>query len=135
MLYLKEFQLTTSRRGRRMNWTQCTLCRRSFNSRPHEEVDQERWILQTFGKEFQLTTSRRGRHNRLDSGRSRSHVSTHDLTKRSTKRTGRVRLTRSCFNSRPHEEVDAYIIGEGLTDAAFQLTTSRRGRHGGHGRR
>ena len=55
----------------------------NFNSRPHEEVDN----------------NDEDTHNHLD-------VSTHDLTKRST----RLKLERIFslrrFNSRPHEEVD-----------------------------
>ena len=34
----------------------------------------------------------------------------------------------TCFNSRPHEEVDGYPAIISLTFWAFQLTTSRRGR-------
>ena len=58
---MQEFQLTTSRRGRRCNLLFLFPCR-SFNSRPHEEVDR---ALQ-------------GHRGRLEG------VSTHDLTKRST---------------------------------------------------
>ncbi len=125
------------------------ICR-SFNSRPHEEVDRAGWALTDCRAVLQLTTSRRGRltaiegrrttnklqlttsrrgrlyslNNILDiymlqlttSRRGRPYIrisaspalraSTHDLTKRSTlPRTAGLCYT-SCFNSRPHEEVD-----------------------------
>ena len=81
----KAFQLTTSRRGRRKK----------------KEVNSGFYI-------FQLTTSRRGR---LSGGVLPCHflfISTHDLTKRSTRATGMTGI-----------------------DEKFQLTTSRRGRPGG----
>ena len=76
-------------------------------------------------------------------------VSTHDLTKRSTtfssltfskypfqlttSRRGRPILymglrVMTCFNSRPHEEVDEFDPQTWTITATFQLTTSRRGR-------
>ena len=76
------------------------------------------------------------------------NVSTHDLTKRSTCSVGNVCGT-SCFNSRPHGEVDpAFKLGNfafhvsthdlskrstsinahHFLNRQFQLTTSRRGR-------
>ena len=121
-----------------------------FNSRPHEEVDC--WLLGTCPprQEFQLTTSRRGRphavkdgtaylihfnsrpHEEVDdmfcAGGVCNHISTHDLTKRSTApQTGR-RSIRTYFNSRPHEEVDDLVLWLNAQPTIFQLTTSRRGR-------
>ena len=98
---------------------------------------------------FQLTTSRRGRRIFLPRIPQSWRVSTHDLTKRSTPRTFLFRNLDSCFNSRPHEEVDMrflsqlHIISVSTHDLTkrstltllwrewfkmFQLTTSRRGR-------
>ena len=99
-----------------------------FNSRPHEEVDEE-----------------------MDKERGWTISSTHDLTKRSTDRYSSVASDRSIFNSRPHEEVDGvsqkFDCGEKIFNSRpheevdfipyiywfcllyLQLTTSRRGRH------
>ena len=101
------FQLTTSRGGRPasllarhviVNISTHDLTRRStsrlllllvfqlhFNSRPHEEVDSVTPDQAGDGKIFQLTTSRRGRRDRAGSGILPDSISTHDLTKRSTK--------------------------------------------------
>ena len=77
------FQLTTSRRGRRISGDNfINLC---FNSRPHEEVD----LSLSIAKDF------------LD-------VSTHDLTKRSTLQRFHRFFSGGYFNSRPHEEVDLW---------------------------
>ena len=59
---LKEFQLTTSRRGRLIGDILQQLVPR-FNSRPHEEVDISVHFFASFPERFQLTTSRRGRRN------------------------------------------------------------------------
>ena len=143
------FQLTTSRRGRpwqewcrsmTMQISTHDLTKRStlnqcpniqhyfyFNSRPHEEVDED--ILQSYDDflKFQLTTSRRGR---LDFGfvvpwgvifqlttsrRGRrwniSYYHMHTIFQLTTSRRGRhylyLMMTQYFhFNSRPHEEVD-----------------------------
>ena len=77
------FQLTTSRRGRQVDFT--THCKSwNFNSRPHEEVDDY----------YQLMFERR------------CDISTHDLTKRSTNLQAPSAPRVGHFNSRPHEEVD-----------------------------
>ena len=75
-----------------------------FNSRPHEEVDEE---------EITITYE--------------DAISTHDLTKRSTVNELDGEVIAENFNSRPHEEVDE-MQEEGLKLLLFQLTTSRRGR-------
>ena len=55
---------------------------------------------------FQLTTSHGGRHN-LGLLRITAHdLSTHDLTRRSTRPLQRLMRRRRPFNSRPHTEVD-----------------------------
>ena len=98
------FQLTISRRGRRLLLTNQFRCRNYFNSRPHKEVDGE------FTMAF----------NYID-------ISTHDLTRRSTllelswlqaqlfqlttSQGGRLYILNHTnwnldFNSRPHKEVD-----------------------------
>ena len=55
-----------------------------FNSRPHEEVDDSRKCSCAFCGIFQLTTSRRGRLIGAAVA-VQLRISTHDLTKRSTK--------------------------------------------------
>ena len=98
------FQLTTSRRGRRLLREESRHnCH--FNSRPHEEVDNC------------------NRYNFLS-----IRISTHDLTKRSTIIQSGFPLQITYFNSRPHEEVDVYLMQYETESQAFQLTTSRRGR-------
>ena len=120
------FQLTTSRRGRRSS-PLTSSCTQYFNSRPHEEVDRWSSSVSMVERLFQLTTSRRGRHVFLPKVDGRGIISTHDLTKRSTKviakntfaikfqltTSRRGRLQKVC------DALDAFI---------FQLTTSRRGR-------
>ena len=54
-------------------------------------------------------------------------ISTHDLTKRSTLYCQISPSKPTYFNSRPHEEVDAFLFRPGNAHI-FQLTTSRRGR-------
>ena len=100
---------------------------------------------------FQLTTSRRGRRRQAEIAEKHFHISTHDLTKRSTlliakrfvlafeisthdltKRSTTVQGLStgngSHFNSRPHEEVDSEFFRNVIFFHKFQLTTSRRGR-------
>ena len=101
------FQLTTSRRGRRISFDS-TYTSPYFNSRPHEEVDALvlncQLILQYFNS------------------RPRKEVDRHFwLT---------IRHLRY-FNSRPHEEVDVNRHNWIQYDYTFQLTTSRRGRRSG----
>ena len=101
---------------------------------------------------FQLTTSRGGRHFRHHRPSCPAIISTHDLTRRSTRVAFRKNWKIKSFNSRPHEEVDwrsiqklcrQHISTHDLTKRStqrlpvnqpcitFQLTTSRRGRlHG-----
>ena len=80
------FQLTTSRRGRhRMKSRRLRM--RSFNSRPHAEVDR----------------------GNMRAGGIRC-LSTHDLTQRSTFLPCAVPAPRFPFNSRPHAEVDFFFI-------------------------
>ena len=99
---------------------------------------------------FQLTTSRGGRHFRHHRPSCPAIISTHDLTRRSTRVAFRKNWKIKSFNSRPHEEIDAFyrclinvlVISThdlarrsttefydlGLGSSTFQLTTSRRGR-------
>ena len=62
-----------------------------FNSRPHEEVDLVSYLVISF-----------------------HIISTHDLTKRSTREVFRYANKLQHFNSRPHEEVDidCFIISD-----------------------
>ena len=103
--FLKMFQLTTSRRGRPF-LSPLYVYSACFNSRPHEEVDGSKCTCYTsYG------------------------VSTHDLTKRST----RSFCTSACGSpvfqlttSRRGRRCSATIAI--LHISMFQLTTSRRGR-------
>ena len=79
------FQLTTSRGGLRPGNRQ-RAPHTYFNSQPHEEVDQNHC-------------------NR----KMECNISTHDLTRRSTRQREQESAMRSHFNSRPHEEVDAMV--------------------------
>ena len=102
-----------------------------FNSRPHKEVDlfcglQSRQqclsihdltrrsttivCIHCVSPFFQFTTSQGGRpFNRRISG---SHIklSIHDLTRRSTYHVRRILNIHRPFNSRPHKEVDLYVL-------------------------
>ena len=125
-----EFQLTTSRRGRRYRNTNIKRIKRYFNSRPHEEVDslgisEEYGIFISTHDLTKRSTKKWVISIRL------SKISTHDLTKRSTRNMNfsismhifqlttsrRGRLSGRCgmdrwkyFNSRPHEEVDTSFL-------------------------
>ena len=77
-----------------------------FNSRPHEEVDQAPAVHPQQQATFQLTTSRGGRLLCHVDGDLIVHISTHDLTRRSTRNRWRKIFQKTHFNSRPHEEVD-----------------------------
>ena len=134
------FQLTTSRRGRRRtrlpeNFGEvrvsthdltkrstgfCTLHishRKSFNSRPHEEVDQIPGTSLPFTM-FQLTTSRRGRlrsssllaYFRSFNSRPHEEVDLHPV---------KNRPFQNRFNSRPHEEVDSNFYAKSFP---FKIT-------------
>ena len=76
-----------------------------FNSRPHEEVDKITNLQASSITVFQLTTSRGGRRSKRCAESERSGISTHDLTRRSTRE-----------------------FAKKLADNIFQLTTSRGGR-------
>ena len=78
----------------------------SFNSRPHTEVDQVAGNIKSGTTAFQLTTSHGGRLRLIISRILFMILSTHDLTRRSTK-----------------------ILEEIEIRAIFQLTTSHGGRH------
>ena len=101
------FQLTTSRGGRLLAaplkiftsaisthdlTRRSTLCSfplcfsfRYFNSRPHEEVDKDTVLPTVQARTFQLTTSRGGRLRRGSIDARELRISTHDLTRRSTR--------------------------------------------------
>ena len=124
----RSFQLTTSRRGRRFLERTYFFKRNHFNSRPHEEVDlrllsevEEMKTISTHDLTKRSTKLSMQSHNML-------HISTHDLTKRSTNTHDVYLKASNYFNSRPHEEVDKSPILKKLSWTIFQLTTSRRGR-------
>ena len=102
--YILTFQLTTSRRGRRLS-VQDKRPISSFNSRPHAEVDISLYFLQSI-----------------------IALSTHDLTQRSTNLVAHELKFKWPFNSRPHAEVDDRNLPTIMNWKIFQLTTSRRGR-------
>ena len=142
------FQLTTSRRGRRITISSADICK-MFQLTTSRRGRHQPLLRLVYMVEFQLTTSRRGRR--------RTAVLLpwtfpfQLTTSRRGRRAGGVpRLHTLCFNSRPHEEVDvhasaapasAHVSTHDLTkrstmvfyvlhwSVAFQLTTSRRGRH------
>ena len=109
--------------------------RRSFNSRPHKEVDRDK-VRETHGETtfnsrphkevdiinlcppsstgiFQLTTSQGGRPHQRYSCHCSSDLSTHDLTRRSTSGTTLPQKHLLSFNSRPHKEVDPDKTSDG----------------------
>ena len=79
---------------------------RTFNSRPHEEVDPQPIAFDGSDLIFQFTTSRGGRHLMY----------------------GATFCCSLSFNSRPHEEVDVIHIHIISLEKIFQFTTSRGGR-------
>ena len=93
-----------TRRSTRFAPFACENVRKYFNSRPHEEVDRERLIEHVFERYFNSRP-----HEEVDSSykpiSQRLHISTHDLTRRSTS-------LKNCTAS----------------NTLFQLTTSRGGR-------
>ena len=99
-----------------------------FNSRPHKEVDQTQHSAIHSLITFQLTTSQGGRLSRVFSSWVCPHISTHDLTRRSTAiccaftRADAFQLTTS-QGGRPLSNHDV------ASALAFQLTTSQGGRH------
>ena len=106
-----------------------TSCRgeENFNSRPHEEVDK--WNVWKDSRQVHFNSRP---HEEVDpfllyllEG---FCISTHDLTKRSTRRVHKSAVSSMYFNSRPHEEVDISTRWGHFYFGKFQLTTSRRGR-------
>ena len=78
----------------------------TFNSRPHTEVDSFMHSIRIIDSIFQLTTSHGGRRASRGYSINRLELSTHDLTRRSTKVMLRIPAQNTSFNSRPHTEVD-----------------------------
>ena len=124
--------------------------RAAFNSRPHKEVDTTRGTWLSLEQAFQLTTSQGGRpvsgrvpdvpHHLSTHDLTRRStfpflrlcstyaLSTHDLTRRSTPSAIQRRSRAFSFNSRPHKEVDVTIVSTVWETINFQLTTSQGGR-------
>ena len=99
------FQLTTSRRGRPCI-VPAVLAHIRFNSRPHEEVDLDGVCI------FSVI----------------NHVSTHDLTKRSThcsKHSSNI----GGVSTHDLTKRSTTLFVQAVHGILFQLTTSRRGRH------
>ncbi len=90
---------------------------RTFNSRPHAEVDRAFVILWQIINPFQFTTSRRGRLHPPDLFHA---VVIFQFT---TSRRGRQCRSAECirrkpFNSRPHAEVDLFLAAEEMIGRA-----------------
>ena len=77
---------------------------------------------------FQLTTSRRGRRGIAPMWKAHDSVSTHDLTKRSTHHLSNTDHIDRVSTHDLSKRSTVGTIGR-KTAVAFQLTTSRRGRH------
>ena len=122
------FQLTTSRRGRQTSRSMYDLLW-YFNSRPHEEVDQSSGgapnLLYHFNSRPREEVDQRWRGTET-----RTLISTHDLTRRSTRVTFRKNWKIKSFNSRSRKEIDISYCPRRAGLLLFQLTTSRRGRLG-----
>ena len=97
------FQLTTSRRGRHSVHGQMPATN-DFNSRPHEEVDAHRTVCKSDRFHFNSRPHEEVDYH-LHTFEQLKHISTHDLTKRST-----------------------FVLMLPNSALSFQLTTSRRGR-------
>ena len=100
---------------------------RTFNSRPHKEVDNSAFIKKCSKASFQLTTSQGGRLDRpvfkiqIRSFNSRPHK---EVDWKPVACAGRC----LSFNSRPHKEVDKSCFRILRDFTTFQLTTSQGGR-------
>ena len=77
------FQLTTSRGGRPIT-EQETATTNSFQLTTSRGGRLHRWTMRNAGTAFQLTTSRGGRRSIPGGKHTRTGISTHDLTRRST---------------------------------------------------
>ena len=114
----RAFQLTTSRRGRRIGefsyWNPITF--QLTTSRRGRPVT---CISPINVRGFQLTTSRRGRLRVAEVGTYAGNISTHDLTKRSTLHQSSSFFKNKYFNSRPHEEVDAPQLAQKINPVNF----------------
>ena len=112
--------------------TRCIVdqCFSHFNSRPREEVDNtpapNRQTPQNFN-----SRPREEVDKNLQKAFQEVSISTHDLAKRSTTLRGALYPSDQHFNSRPREEVDVKMQMANNTSGIFQLTTSRRGRPAG----
>ena len=98
-----------------------------FNSRPHEEVDNNAACYQLPIYIFQLTTSRRGRLCCHFCHIIYLVISTHDLTKRSTT-TWQLDRRQKGFQLTTSRRGRPGFFSVALIVFTFQLTTSRRGR-------
>ena len=99
----------------------------AFNSRPHKEVDSE-CAMQWPVSRFQLTTSQGGRPLSTNVPFRLPHLSTHDLTRRSTYHFFGVFALHelSTHDLTRRSTVPCVTLSHTLI---FQLTTSQGGRH------
>ncbi len=121
------FQLTTSRRGRRIRLGY-SFSLSYFNSLPHAEVDQKLQMLQQRWKYFNSLPHAEvdAEYDVISSGASKFQLTT---SRRGRPECGiRIFYQYSYFNSLPHAEVDGGGFGGNGGNGTFQLTTSRRGR-------
>ena len=103
------------------------LSLRSFNSRPHKEVD---CYSKRIFRDILLSIHDLTRRSTLLMRYSVKYhcLSIHDLTRRSTRSSLHKFQRADSFNSRPHKEVDN-IVYEITNDVeSFQFTTSQGGR-------
>ena len=100
----EDFQFTTSQGGRRL-CLELEKQGKTFNSRPHKEVDR---LIQVLLHQ--------------------SDLSIHDLTRRSTIDRALCINVMLPFNSRPHKEVDTRQSISSALNVLFQFTTSQGGR-------
>ena len=77
-----------------------------FNSRPHTEVDSPEAARSIYGVSFNSRPHTEVDKKLILKVAKKNRLSTHDLTRRSTRAAGKFILNFLSFNSRPHTEVD-----------------------------
>ena len=100
----------------------------TFNSRPHKEVDTAPKIPAHSVENFQFTTSQGGRHDPLRFPATRSPLSIHDLTRRSTYNFGRIILWAKLSIHDLTRRSTPAGLSRTTRQKLFQFTTSQGGR-------
>ena len=99
----------------------------NFNSHPHEEDDNRqpnRCIRKIYFNSHPHEEDDMSKHWNIIEV---CNISTHILTKRMTNSTPWTITWKNYFNSHPHEEDDKKSVESHISEAVFQLTSSRRG--------